>query len=216
MSLSETVLVIIKWQALASRRRTTYACGGSPKACLNEREKCAGLRCATALRSLVWMVRCRFLSMKARTRMICQPAKAPGLEPRAPEWRSISDRRMVDAVASDAFAASRSRSSSRLAVSRSLARLLAKYWNCKPTVDDESGTVSRSPCISRPRLLSHRTIMEGARATFGASIRKMCALRARGRPLWPSHVFSRVEHVLSVRQHMRHLPWRVADNHGAS
>ena len=43
-----------------------------------------------------------------------------------PRWRSISDCRMVDAVASDAFAASRSRSSSRLAVSRSWARLLAK------------------------------------------------------------------------------------------
>src|SRR5580692_743951 len=75
---------------------------------LNEREKCAGLRCATALRSMVSILRCKFSSINARTRAICQPANAPGLEPLAPELRSISDLRMDDAATSDAFAASRS------------------------------------------------------------------------------------------------------------
>ena len=63
------------------------------------------------------MVRCRFSSMKARTRAICQPANVLGLVPLARERRSISDCRTDDAVASDDFAASRSRSSSRFAVS---------------------------------------------------------------------------------------------------
>ena len=71
------------------------------------------LRFATALRSLVWMVRCRFSSMKARTRAICQAANASGLAPLARERRSISERRIPDAVTSDAVAVSRSRSSSR-------------------------------------------------------------------------------------------------------
>ena len=78
-----------------------------------------GLRRATALRSSVWMVPCKFLSMKARTRAICQPANPPVPEPLAPERRSISDCRMDDAFASDAFAAFRSRSKSCFAVSRS-------------------------------------------------------------------------------------------------
>lgn len=72
--------------------------------------ECVVLRCATALRSSVWMVRCIFSSMKARTRAICQTANAPGLAPLARERRSISDCRIDDAVASAA-----SRSSSRVA-----------------------------------------------------------------------------------------------------
>jgi len=54
------------------------------------------------------MVRCKFSSMKARTRAICQAANAPGLAALAREQRSISDCRIDDAVASDAFASSRS------------------------------------------------------------------------------------------------------------
>jgi hypothetical protein len=68
---------------------------------LKDREKYALLRCTTALMSLAWMVRCRFSSMKARTRAICQAGSAPDL---ALERRSISDCRIDDAVASDAFA----------------------------------------------------------------------------------------------------------------
>ena len=39
----------------------------------------------------MWMVPCKFLSMKARTRAICQPANPPIPASLAPERRSISD-----------------------------------------------------------------------------------------------------------------------------
>ena len=90
------------------------------------RAKCARLRCATAPRSLTQILLPRFSSMNARTRTICQSANASGLEPLAPELRSISDSRMDDAVTSDALAASRLRSSSRRAVSMSFAKPFAK------------------------------------------------------------------------------------------
>jgi hypothetical protein len=51
ISLSDAALVIIRWEALSRRLLTTKACGDSPTASLNLREKCAGLRRATALRS---------------------------------------------------------------------------------------------------------------------------------------------------------------------
>jgi hypothetical protein len=57
-------------------------------------------------------------------RAVCHAANGLGLAPLARERRSISDRRIDDAVTSDAFAASRSGSSAYFAVSTSSTRLL--------------------------------------------------------------------------------------------
>ena len=48
---------------------------------MNEREKYAELRRATALRSPTQILLCKFASINARTRTVCQFAKAPGFVP---------------------------------------------------------------------------------------------------------------------------------------